>query len=327
MRSIVTSKILANIGALCGSLVFSACVQAADPVMDIPEPMLRKPCPCKSAEKNALNMVATAEKVFGKDSAQYADALVELGKIRYYQKNYKTAETALLSALALQDKKLPAAHNKIAFTHGLLASLYKEQKNEAKATGEAKQAIAIFEANRRSGAKLELQAVEQMANLYMLEGDTEKARLALASLVPLAEKQYGKDSLQVAQHLETLSLFNRTPEKHLEGARMLLRAAAIRQSKPGSQQDASLVWDRQSLALLLIGNKKYQQGSDILLRETARKHKYPDIDESLLSSCQAAAWLLRQDQQEALAKRLDGAAAGLKAKLKVGASSQPAAKS
>ena len=286
----------------------------------IPQAPPRKPCNCASTEKQVRKALDNARQAFGPSSAEASFALTELGKTHLYQMKFSEAEKDLQEAVEIQKKTLEKNDSRTAFTLSLLASVYHEEGRSAESAEQSKVAMSIFEANMKAGKPLQMEALEQMARLYLYQKKLKEALASYEKALPIAEQRYKSAPNELAGRYETLSMLNRGDNN--ERAEDFLRKAVAARTQGKPPQPALLLWDKQQLGQLMILNKKYSQAVAYLDKET--RH----LDEGAAGSwyqtitiCQSSLTALKQP---VAAQRLVSISARLKPKSTIGSlSAQP----
>ena len=262
----VTVLIAAFLGASSGLPATAKTAPAPEVLVAMPQAPPRKPCNCANTEKQVMKALENARAAFGAQSAEASFALMELGKTHLYQMKFAQAEKDLQEAVEIQEKALGKTDSRTAYTMGLLASVYHDEGKSAESSEQARQAMSIFEANMKLGKPMQLEALEQMARLYIYQKKLKEALASYEKALPIAEQRYKNAPNDMAGRYETISMLNRGVDN--AHAEEFLRKAVAARSVAKPAQPAILLWDKQQLGQLLILNKKYKQAVDYLDAET-----------------------------------------------------------
>jgi tetratricopeptide (TPR) repeat protein len=175
----------------------------------------------------ALAAVTDAEKRFGPDRPDVADALGNLANLYRFHGKYDAAEPLYRRALAISEKISGPDHADVAPHLERLATLYRIQRRYADSEPLLKRALAIRE-TAFGADDLELcPSLENFAALYQAQGRTPEAELYLKRALAIHEKAFGPDHPQVAQSLHELARFYRTQGRASEAQQSYDRAVAI----------------------------------------------------------------------------------------------------
>jgi tetratricopeptide (TPR) repeat protein len=179
----------------------------------------------------ALAAVTDAEKRFGPDRPDVADALSNLANLYRFHGKYDAAEPLYRRALAISEKVSGPDAADVASHLDRLANLYRIQRRYADAEALLKRSLAIREA-AFGAADLEVYpSVENLALLYQAQdqadGRTFEAEPYLRRALAIQEKAFGPDHPPVAQSLHELARFYRAQGRASEAQQSYDRAVAI----------------------------------------------------------------------------------------------------
>lgn len=231
-----------------------------------------KPCACDKTEKELRAKLQRAEKTHGANSLPVAFSLDDLARVYVAEQKPQEALKLLTRAASSKRKLLPPDDNNLAYTLGLLASAYHRMGDAANYQKNSQEALRIFESNSKTSRKIQLEALDIMADLYILDRKMDAAARAYEASLPIAVQRYGIDNVQVAARHETLGTLYRQPATVEKSLTHLQSAIAVRSklSKGANGGDMQLLWDKQSIASCLIMQKKYNKAVDYLIAETGQ---------------------------------------------------------
>jgi tetratricopeptide (TPR) repeat protein len=288
-------------------------LQAADTKMTpLPPVSPGKPCECKQSENQMLQTLKQQEKTQGPSSLMVSFTLDELAKIHLMQHRTADARKALLRALEIQRKQLAADDNHVAYTLGLIATTYHVDGELENYQKYSRQAMDIFQKNVQAGRPMQLEALDELAHLYVMDRSTEKAIPVYEQALKIA-KERGASPMDLAGRYETLGMLYREPKTADKAIAYFKQAVDLRQkNRPKSNIGwAQLLWDKQMIGSLLILQEKYAPAADLFVN-TAKaltdKQEKAFWQQSLLNYAQ----VFDRSNKAAEAKRLNAAAHKLK---------------
>jgi tetratricopeptide (TPR) repeat protein len=175
----------------------------------------------------ALAAVTDAERRFGPDRPDVAEALSNLANLYRFQGKHDAAEPLYRRALAIGEKVSGPDAVDVARHLDRLANLYRIQRRYAEAEALLKRSLAIRETAFGADDLEVYSSLENLAVLYQADGRTPEAEPYLQRALAIHEKALGPDHPQVAQSLHELARFYRTQGRASEARQSYDRAVAI----------------------------------------------------------------------------------------------------
>jgi len=251
-------------------LCATANLQAADTKTTAVAPAIPgKPCECKQSENQLLATLKQQETTQGASSLIVSFTLDELAKVHLMQHRVPEARKALLRALEIQRKQLAADDNHVAYTLGLIATTYHLEADQKNYQTYSAQAMGIFQKNIQARRPMQLEALDELAHLYVMDRSTDKAIPIYEKALKVA-KERGASPIDMAGRYETLGMLYRDPGAVDKAIAYFTEAIDIRQkNRPKSSVGwAQVLWDNQMIGSLLIMEKKYSAATDLFVQKS-----------------------------------------------------------
>ncbi|XP_028927230.1 nephrocystin-3 [Ornithorhynchus anatinus] len=173
------------------------------------------------------------ELTLGKDTADNARTLNELGVLYYLQNNLETADLFLKRSLEMRERVLGQDHPDCAQSLNNLAALYNEKKQYDKAEELYERALDIRRRALAPDHPSLAYTVKHLAVLYKRMGKFEKAVPLYELAVEIRQKSFGPKHPSVATALVNLAVLYCQMKKHIEALPLYERALKIYEDSLG----------------------------------------------------------------------------------------------
>ncbi|KAF4793190.1 Nephrocystin-3 [Turdus rufiventris] len=167
------------------------------------------------------------ELTLGKDTADNARTLNELGVLYYLQNNLETAELFLKRSLEMRERVLGSDHPDCAQSLNNLAALYNEKKHYDKAEELYEKALDIRRRALAPDHPSLAYTVKHLAVLYKKMGKLDKAVPLYELAVEIRQKSFGPKHPSVATALVNLAVLYCQMKKQIEALPLYERALKI----------------------------------------------------------------------------------------------------
>ncbi|XP_072268408.1 nephrocystin-3 [Pyxicephalus adspersus] len=173
------------------------------------------------------------ELTLGKDTADNARTLNELGVLYYLQNNLETAEMFLKRSLEMRERILGPEHPDCAQSLNNLAALYNEKKQYDKAEELYERALDIRRRALSPDHPSLAYTVKHLAVLYKRKGKLDKAAPLYELTVDIRQKSFGPKHPSVATALVNLAVLYCQMKKQAEALPLYDRAMKIYEDSLG----------------------------------------------------------------------------------------------
>ncbi|KAM5157002.1 nephrocystin-3 isoform 2-T2 [Mantella aurantiaca] len=173
------------------------------------------------------------ELTLGKDTADNARTLNELGVLYYLQNNLETAEMFLKRSLEMRERILGSEHPDCAQSLNNLAALYNEKKQYDKAEELYEKALDIRKRALSPDHPSLAYTVKHLAVLYKRKGKLDKAVPLYELTVDIRQKSFGPKHPSVATALVNLAVLFCQMKKQVEALPLYDRAMKIYEDSLG----------------------------------------------------------------------------------------------
>ncbi|XP_077347652.1 nephrocystin-3 [Lithobates pipiens] len=173
------------------------------------------------------------ELTLGKDTADNARTLNELGVLYYLQNNLETAEMFLERSLEMRERVLGPDHPDCAQSLNNLAALYNEKKQYDKAEELYERALDIRKRALSPDHPSLAYTVKHLAVLYKRKGKLDKAVPLYELTVEIRQKSFGPKHPSVATALVNLAVLYCQMKKQVEALPLYDRAMKIYEDSLG----------------------------------------------------------------------------------------------
>uniref|UniRef100_A0A8C5PI97 Nephrocystin-3 n=1 Tax=Leptobrachium leishanense TaxID=445787 RepID=A0A8C5PI97_9ANUR len=173
------------------------------------------------------------ELTLGKDTADNARTLNELGVLYYLQNNLETAEMFLKRSLEMRERVLGPEHPDCAQSLNNLAALYNEKKDYDKAEELYERALDIRRRALSPDHPSLAYTVKHLAVLYKRKGKLDKAVPLYELAVDIRQKSFGPKHPSVATALVNLAVLYCQMKKQVEALPLYERAMKIYENSLG----------------------------------------------------------------------------------------------
>ncbi|XP_040209039.1 nephrocystin-3 [Rana temporaria] len=173
------------------------------------------------------------ELTLGKDTADNARTLNELGVLYYLQNNLETAEMFLERSLEMRERVLGPDHPDCAQSLNNLAALYNEKKQYDKAEELYERALDIRKRALSPDHPSLAYTVKHLAVLYKRKGKLDKAVPLYELTVEIRQKSFGPKHPSVATALVNLAVLFCQMKKQVEALPLYDRAMKIYEDSLG----------------------------------------------------------------------------------------------
>ncbi|XP_068092377.1 nephrocystin-3 isoform X2 [Hyperolius riggenbachi] len=173
------------------------------------------------------------ELTLGKDTADNARTLNELGVLYYLQNNLETAEMFLKRSLEMRERTLGPEHPDCAQSLNNLAALYNEKKQYDKAEELYERALDIRRRALSPDHPSLAYTVKHLAVLYKRKGKLDKAVPLYELAVEIRQKSFGPKHPSVATALVNLAVLYCQMKNQVEALPLYERAMKIYEDSLG----------------------------------------------------------------------------------------------
>jgi len=189
------------------------------------------------AELLYIRSLAIRETALGRDHIDVAGSLSLLGQLHLSQGKYDTAIWDLERCIRIKEKTEELHSGALLVNTSQLLFLYEKQGQFDKAIHLAARKLASAEARVSSGVLIS-STLAELAHLYRIQGDHDKAEALFKRALPTIEHWYGPSDSLLAKTLEDLATLYRTTNRSDSAQPLEVRASSIRklerdQSKAG----------------------------------------------------------------------------------------------
>lgn len=132
--------------------------------------------------------------LFGAQSGSAEQALQSLGRFEVFTKNYPSAEHHLFQAVEIANHNFGESSDESAKAILIASSVYMAQKDWAKAEPYVLRAVRTQQASAGKDNPYTMISLNQLCYLYDQWGKSKEADGCYQQLLPIVEKQYGKNS-------------------------------------------------------------------------------------------------------------------------------------
>jgi serine/threonine-protein kinase len=202
--------------------------------------------------------------VFGADSAETAESLVELGLLRDAQSKYEEAERLVRQGLAIDKNKLAPGHPNLARATSALGKVLEDRGSYDAAIQVLQEAARLQSAPGGSTSDL-AETLTELANSHFYSGHYSESESLNQQVLAMDRKLYGDRHPHVADDLINLGAIKYDLGHYPEAEAFDRQALDITQSFYGQNHPATA----SALTILgrtLVSEKKTDEAADILRR-------------------------------------------------------------
>lgn len=200
--------------------------------------------------------------IFGADSAETAESLIELGLLRDAQGKYEEAERLVRQGLAIDKQKLSPQHPSVARATSALGKVLEDRGSYDTAIEVLQEAARLQSAQQGSTTDL-AQTLTELANTHFYSGHYAASESLNEQVLAMDRKLYGDRHPHVADDLINLGAIQYDLGHYPEAERLDRQALDITESFYGEHNPATA----SALTILgrtLVSEEKTDEAADIL---------------------------------------------------------------
>ncbi len=227
--------------------------------------------------------LALRKSLFGRQSLQAGETLVDLGELRDDQARLPEAERLVRAGLDIVKRNLPANHPDVAKATTALGKVLEDRGSYDDAIAILDQTVRLQSQNSAASPEL-ASALYELANCHFYAGHYDKAESLNQRLLPMYRQIYGEHHPRVADVLINLGEIRHDLGRYREAEQLERQALAIVQAWYGKENPATAS-DLTILARTLMFEHRYDDATALLLQSLAIKERvYGPVHPSVASS-------------------------------------------
>ncbi|XP_036420581.1 nephrocystin-3 [Colossoma macropomum] len=216
------------------------------------------------------------ELTLGKDSADCAKTLNELGVLYYLQNNLDAAKVFLMRSLEMRQRVLGTDHPDCAQSLNNLAALHCERRDYEKAEKLYERALDIRKQALAPDHPSLAYTLKHLAMLYKRRGKLEKAVPLYELALEIREKSFGPKHPSVATALVNLAVLYCQLKKHSEALPLYERALKVYEDSLG-RQHPRVGETLKNLAVLSYEEGDFEKAAELYKRAMEIKEAEPSL--------------------------------------------------
>ncbi|KAM6978092.1 nephrocystin-3 [Aplochiton taeniatus] len=216
------------------------------------------------------------ELTLGKDTADCAKTLNELGVLYYLQNNLEAAKVFLSRSLEMRQRVLGADHPDCAQSLNNLASLHSERKEYEAAEDMYERALDIRKRALSPDHPSLAYTLKHLAMLYKRRGKLEKAVPLYELALEIREKSFGPKHPSVATALVNLAVLYCQLKKHGEALPLYERALRVYEDSLG-RSHPRVGETLKNLAVLSYEEGDFEKAAELYKRAMEIKEAEPSL--------------------------------------------------
>ncbi|MBK8561945.1 MAG: CHAT domain-containing protein [Saprospiraceae bacterium] len=256
---------------LSGQFVDSVALKTVDSLVQVSRGLTEKGDFAKALEVNAAVEALALEK-WGHESAGYASACYNHGRVLYFKDDYTEAEKWYFEARVIREKVLGKNHLDYAKTMQSIGLLYYWMGKYSEAESPSLEALSIFERIVGKEDANYIYSLHWLGILYYQKGQYEKAEPLLLEAKDIRKKKLGSEHADYAASLNMLGVLYMATGKYENAEQYYLEANALQEKRLG-KTDADYVGSILNLAVLYWKMGKYEKAEPLYLKVKAIQEK------------------------------------------------------